>query len=1681
MKHNFKKILSIILAAVMCLSAFPMAVWAADEEAVVANCPECFNNTNVVASDKAPNEEPTCTEPAGTWYKCTNAEAHKSGLAIEFILPEAGSVAHHSNPEKVTHVAKKEATCTEVGNEEFWYCSECDFFYATAAMVKDAVYGKGEDIDAIPEAAVIDIVTEAHNWGEWETVTAPVCGVSDGEAKRVCAINPEHVETKVIPGYDHNYTLVEDSYKNVGCLTDVELVFVCTNEGCEDSYTKLGKGWAHELVCTEASANKCHEAGNTEYYTCLACGNYYAVAGENDTVAFEADDVKYTQIEKNSWVIAASHTPVKTERVEATCLTNGNVEYYTCTNTCGKIYADEACTVELTETVIAKTGHNFNYTQEKVEPTCTATGSMASKHCANCDLWFTVFAKAFDKNGKTIDAFVIPMLNHVADETVEAVAGNCTTVGTVAYKTCKTCDSIFAATDADDDLQNKLENEWAAVTMPSPEGKKETVEVAGDGVATQHNWVIKEVKEATCTADGSIVWVCADCDAFTNPADWANGLGVHVFYIPKTNHADATRYEAVAPTCNTKGSYAYAHCEACDKYFAVDAEGNVIINIAFDDATTFVDAIDFDGNNHATNNYGRVYAKEATCSEDGINADFWVCMGCLHVIVDEADGERTLDIVCDNAFDAEQHYIGTIPTEFVAPKHEQTLVDAVAPQSCAQAGNIAYYECSCGAFYYGVDTEGEIDFEITYTAEELVVTIDHTLADVAATVNCAKDGMIAHKVCTYEDCTVKYFDVDGNATTKEALEMTKEDYIEENGHVWDGEYKAPTDCVDAEHRGEAGYNTCSVCFYEEVITQHAFTVIVWDVEPTCTDRGTWHYECVRCSAKEVDANADVIINKGSDFKSHVEMGWKHVAAKDNTCFENGNVQYWECKGCKAKFANANMTEESKFEKDGEVIPAAHESVSAYINHVGGCTDECTAEDCTIDAHKVAQYKCADCEMYSMTEDFAEGSSTPYGTAAAHTGEIEQTAEYVDSTCLVVGQRDVWTCSECGAKFLDAEATVALEEGADIIPVKDHNGEYVAAVDATCTATGNIAHFSKCTNGCENIYGVNEDGSINLDVVYTDVETAKINHTAGAEQLTEEVKSVCTVLGEAVTDGNIAYYTCTVCNQKFDAQYGENPAADTEALTDETIKNVPHVPEFTPVAFTYVPATCTEVGYYVMACDCGYYYYQFTAPIRHNVTVKHEGLTPDCDDHGYNEFYYCANCEQSYTDANCTNPTTDAEGNIVVWDSLEDAIIPATDKHYNAAGDLIVPGCSLDVDRLCQTCNSRKDADKTYEHKEFVSITVEANCVNPYTTYDQCVECGFQKNVVTEGEPSGEHPVKALVWNIVTDAACNVEGLKAEFCSHCEKETGKTEVIPALVHNYAKNEDGSNWIITNETCTSNGKIEKYCQNGCGTFETEVIDEIDGHVPGEWTLIEGIEKPYEADEAEAKYCEVCGEICETRPMQDIYFSIDVDNAVVSGAEYVNSGKIAVTINVSAYKRELSALKLKFSYKNLTFDSVEYGAFGDNFAWREYSAKNNTFTISVMPADAVNVDVNGQDLEFITVYFTIDAAAATETSAFEIYDLEVVKCIDENDAVVENINTQDDVKIAYTLLGDVNGDGDVDLIDAQRIISALQTGKYDAHADFDKNGYIEVADFAALLKFDAEAYTYEQLVLPETRPAA
>ncbi|WP_368189548.1 transglutaminase domain-containing protein [Blautia sp. 1033sp1_1033st1_G9_1033SCRN_220408] len=337
---------------------------------------------------KTDSKAATCTEAGNTayWYcsvckKYFSDEDEKKEISLaDTVIPATGH--------QLSKTEGKKATCTEAGNTEYWYCSACKKYFSDEAGTKETtlaatvVPATGHQLSKRDSKAAT--CTEAGNTEYW------YCSVCKKYFSDEAGTKETTLAATVVPAPGHQ--LSKRDSKAATCTEAGNIEYwncsVCgkyfrDSEGRQEillADTAIPAG--HQLNKRDSKAATCTEAGNTEYWYCSACKKYFSdEAGTKETTL--ADTV----------LPAIGHQLNKTDSKAATCTEAGNTEYWTC-NACGKYFSDEAGTNEtrLADTVIPATGHHYGEYQLTKEATALEEG-VRTAYCS-CGAYVTVTVPA---------------------------------------------------------------------------------------------------------------------------------------------------------------------------------------------------------------------------------------------------------------------------------------------------------------------------------------------------------------------------------------------------------------------------------------------------------------------------------------------------------------------------------------------------------------------------------------------------------------------------------------------------------------------------------------------------------------------------------------------------------------------------------------------------------------------------------------------------------------------------------------------------------------------------------------------------------------------------------------------------------------------------------------------------------------------------------------------------------------------------------------------------------------------------------------------------------------------------------------------------------------------------------------------------------------------------------------
>ena len=354
-----------------------------------------------------------------------------------------------------------------------------------------------------------------------------------------------------------------------------------------------------------------------------------------------------------------------------------------------------------------------------------------------------------------------------------------------------------------------------------------------------------------------------------------------------------------------------------------------------------------------------------TCTTGG-NEEYWVCTECGQMFYDNPKStEEGKDISRTNPIPDDQ-----VRNIILSPLgHNMTFHEAV-PHTCTQDGNVAYYQCS-NCWWSFSDPEGLNPLSSVTDSAAHVKTEYPAVAP-----TCDTDGNSYYFYCNVCE---KYYD-------ENSQEISESSWVIPAGHD-----------------------------YEE----HPFQ------EPTCTAGGNrLYYTCSGCD-KVFDADLNETTLEAVTLNMIPHSLVIHVPAVAKSCYTNGNVEYWQCASCGAKFADAEGT--LPLTDEEVVIPACHEFEATPAKEAT-CTEPgniaywtCTVEGCGI----------------VVDESGNQVWETAVPAAGHKPVKVERT-----TTCTEAGVAEHYKCEACGKLFQDESCTVekTLEDLQEAAPGHEYDWE-----------------------------------------------------------------------------------------------------------------------------------------------------------------------------------------------------------------------------------------------------------------------------------------------------------------------------------------------------------------------------------------------------------------------------------------------------------------------------------------------------------------------------------------------------------------------------------------------------------------------------------------------------------------
>ena len=228
---------------------------------------------------------------------------------------------------------------------------------------------------------------------------------------------------------------------------------------------------------------------------------------------------------------------------------------------------------------------------------------------------------------------------------------------------------------------------------------------------------------------------------------------------------------------------------------------------------------------------------------------------------------------------------------------------------------------------------------------------------------------------------------------------------------------------------------------------------------TCTEDGNKEYwTCEHCGKYFLSDDTNPETAKAVE-QSETVIPASHkltkVEAKAATCTENGNKAYWTCEHCKKYFLSDDTNPETAkaVEQAETVIPASHKLTKV----------EAKDATCTEDGNK-EYWTCEHCKKYFLSDDTNPETAKAVEQAetvisASHKlTKVEAKA----ATCTEDGNKEYWTCEHCKKYFLSDDTNPAtakaVEQSETVIPAS-HKLTKVEAKAATYAENGNKEYWT----------------------------------------------------------------------------------------------------------------------------------------------------------------------------------------------------------------------------------------------------------------------------------------------------------------------------------------------------------------------------------------------------------------------------------------------------------------------------------------------------------------------------------------------------------------------------------------------------------------------------------------------
>ena len=225
------------------------------------------------------------------------------------------------------------------------------------------------------------------------------------------------------------------------------------------------------------------------------------------------------------------------------------------------------------------------------------------------------------------------------------------------------------------------------------------------------------------------------------------------------------------------------------------------------------------------------------------------------------------------------------------------------------------------------------------------------------------------------------------------------------------------------------------------------------IEPGCHYNGQIeHWYCPECDQFWADEALTQLTNSKNVVLPYVgSENLQHVEAKDPTCSEGGNIEYWFCPDCEQYWQDEALTQLTNV-KNVQIAPIDHtivhfDAVEPGCHYIGN----------------IEYWFCSVCEGFWQDEALTQVTNSKNIIVPAKGGDVVH-FEAIEPGCHYNGQIEHWYCPECDQFWADEALTQLTNSKNVVLPATGSDKlQHVEAKDATATENGNIEYWycSEC--------------------------------------------------------------------------------------------------------------------------------------------------------------------------------------------------------------------------------------------------------------------------------------------------------------------------------------------------------------------------------------------------------------------------------------------------------------------------------------------------------------------------------------------------------------------------------------------------------------------------------------------